>query len=112
MDFLERLEASPLGAAVRRLTFGARPAAEPPDDSGLLTTVPVPAEDAGDSERAMEPRSPELADIRRDLDSVTAQLTQLTNMGNLVQAMFDGQTTMQQQQIDEMNDRPTERPTE
>ena len=94
MDILERLEASPLGAAARRLTFGQRPAAEPPDDSGLLPNVPVPTEDAGDNERTVEPSSPELADIRRDLDSVTSQMTHLTD---LMQAMYDQQQHQQQQ---------------
>jgi hypothetical protein len=112
MDILERLEASPLGAAARRLTFGERPATESPDDSGLLPTVPAPAEDAGDNERGVEPSSPELADIRRDLDSVTAQLTQMANLGNLMQGIFDGQATLQQQINDMMTDRRQDRPTD
>ena len=57
MDILERLEDSPLGAAVRRLTFGSRPEPEPPDDTDLLPTVPAPAEDAGDNGRPIEPDS-------------------------------------------------------
>ena len=115
MDILEpeRLEASPLKAAARRLTFGPRPAAESPDDTDLLPTVPVPADDAGDNGRPNEPDSPALADMRRNLDAVTAQLTQfqVTNIAALLQALYDGQAAMQQQ-IDRMTDRPTDRPTE
>ena len=88
MDILERLEASPLGAAARRLTFGQRPAAEPPDDTDLLPTVPAPADDVGGNERPYEPSSPELADIRRDLDSVTSQMTHLTDLVQGLQAMY------------------------
>ena len=109
MDILERLEASPLGAAARRLTFGTRPAAESPDDIDLLPTVPVPADDARDNGRPHEPDSPTLAGMRRDLDAVTAQLTQVTNIVALLQALYDGQAAMQQQ-VDRMTDRPTARP--
>jgi hypothetical protein len=49
--------------------------------------------------------------MRRDLDAVTAQLTQVTNIAALLQALYDGQAAMQQQ-IDRMTDRPTDRPTE
>ena len=91
MDILEpeRLEASPLKAAARRLTFGPRPAAESPDDTDLLPTVPVPADDAGDNGRPNEPDSPALADMRRDLDAITAQLTQVTNIAALLDALLD-----------------------
>ena len=57
MDILERLEDSPLGAAVRRLTCGLRPEPEPPDDQGLLSTCPAASEDAGDSRMAPADRT-------------------------------------------------------
>ena len=64
MDFAEQHEASPLGAAVRRLTFDPRPEQEPPDDPGLLPTVLATAEDAGDSRIiASRGRQQELAQI-------------------------------------------------
>ena len=49
MDILERLEDSPLGAAVRRLTFCPRPEPEPPDEQGLLPTYPTASDNVGDS---------------------------------------------------------------
>ena len=110
MDILERLEASPLGAAARRLTFGSRPAAESPEDTDLLPTAPAPADDAGDNGRPHAPDSPALADMCCDLDAVTAQLTQVTIIATLMQALYDGQAAMQQQ-MDQMTDRPTDRPT-
>ena len=101
MDILERLEASPLGAAARRLTY-ERPEPEPPDDMGVPPTVPAAAEDAGASRRApsAEPDSLDLVEMRRDLDSVT---TQLGNLTDPMQAVYE-----QQQQPDSMT-RPTAR---
>ena len=109
MDILERLEASPLGAAARRLTY-ERPEPEPPDDMGVPPTVPAAAEDAGASRRApsAEPDSPDLVEMRRDLDSVTAQLGNLTD---LMQAVYE-QQQQQLQQNDRQTDRQTERTTD
>jgi hypothetical protein len=111
MDILERLEASPLGAAARRLTY--EPVPETPDDMGVPPTVPAAAEDAGANRRApsAEPDSPDLVEMRRDLDSVTAQLGNLTA---LMQAVYEQQQQQLQQndrQTEQMNDRPTARPT-
>jgi hypothetical protein len=103
MDTLGRLEDSPFGTAARRLTFGQRPTA---DEPGLLPTVPAAPEDDADNRRPT-PSSPELADIRRDLDSVTAQMTNLTN---LMQALYD-QQQHQQQQPDRTNARQYDSPT-
>ena len=109
MDILERLEASPLGAAARRLTY-ERPEPEPPDDMGVPPTVPASAEDVGASRRApsAEPDSPDLVEMRRDLYSVTAQLGNLTD---LMQAVYE-QQQQQLQQNDRQTDRQTERTTD
>ena len=109
MDILERLEASPLARAARRLTYD-RPEPEPPDDMGVPPTVPAAAEDAGASRRApsAEPDSPDLVEMRRDLDSVT---TQLGNLTDLMQAVYE-QQQQQLQQNDKMNERTTDRPTD
>ena len=112
MDILERLEASPLGAAARRLTY--EPVPEPPDDMGVPPTVPAAAEDAGASRRApsAEPDSPDLVEMRPDLDSVT---TQLANLTDLMQAVYEQQQQQLQQndrQTERTNDRQTDRQTE
>ena len=102
MDILERLEASPLGAAARRLTFGPRPEPEPPDDQGLLPTCPAASEDAGDSRIAPADRP---TDPKYDTT---------TDKNDQQQQHHEHDRQQQQQQADERppDKRPTDRTTD
>ena len=108
MDILERLEDSPLGAAVRRLTCGLRPEPEPPDDQGLLPTCPAASEDAGDSRMAPADRTTDQKyDTTTDKNDQQQQHQEHDRQQQRQQPDSMTRPTARQQQIDRMTDRPT-----
>jgi len=111
MDILERLEDSPLGAAVRRLSFCPRPEPEPPDEQRLQPTCPAASEDAGDSRIAPDDR-PTDPKYDKTTDKNDQQQQHHEHDRQQQQQQPDSMTrpTARQQQIDRMTDRPTDRP--
>jgi hypothetical protein len=90
MDMLARLEASPLGQAARRLDFqdDGRLEEEPPDDQerpNIPATVAVGLE-VPSTVSPSEQDSPAVAELRRDMNSVTSQLAQMNELMQLLLA--------------------------
>ena len=88
---IENLEASPLGRAVRRLDFQERERLEeePPDDPDrhdISATVAAGPESPPPTVSAPEKDSPAVAELRRDMNSVTTQLAHMNELMQLILA--------------------------
>ena len=88
---IANLEASPLGRAVRRLDFQERERLEeePPDDPDrhdIPATVAAGPESPQPTVSAPEKDSPAVAELRRDMNSVTTQLAHMSELMQLILA--------------------------
>ena len=88
---IANLEASPLGRAVRRLDFQERERLEeePPDDPDrhdIPATVAAGLESPPPAVSAPEKDSPAVAELRRDMNSVTTQLAHMNELMQLILA--------------------------
>ena len=86
---IAKLEASPLGRAVRRLDFQERERLEeePPDDPDrhdIPATVAAGPMSPSPAVSATEKDSPAVAELRRDMNSVTTQLAHMSELMQLI----------------------------
>ena len=86
---IANLEASPLGRAVRRLDFQERERLEeePPDDPDrhdIPATVAAGPMSPSPAVSATEKDSPAVAELRRDMNSVTTQLAHMSELMQLI----------------------------